>query len=86
MAREVPVLDPSEETNRLLRLLSEQVADLTKWKTSQEEAKKARIGKIFDQINDILKKNCCTYEEAISLMEMMKAQVVNQSITELNTD
>ena len=86
MAREVPDIDQAGETNRLLRSLSDQVAELSKWKASQEEAKKARIGKIFDEINEILKKNCCTHEEAISLMEMMKAQVTGQYIAELNAD
>jgi hypothetical protein len=86
MTREAAVLDPAQETNRLLRLLSEQVAELSKWKASQEEAKKARIGKIFDEINGVLKKNCCTHEEAIGLLEMMKAQVTSQYTTELNKD
>jgi len=85
-AREVPQLDPVNETNRLLRLLSDQVADLSKWKASQEEAKRVRIGKIFDEINETLKKNCCTHEEAISLFEMMKQQVATQYTTELNKD
>ena len=86
MARDVPVLDPAAETNHLLSQLSDQVAELSKWKASQEESKRARIGKIFDAINEVLKKNCCTHEEAISLLEMMKQQVANQYTTELNKD
>ena len=76
----------NDETQRLLRSLADQVNELTKWKTAQEENKKIRVGKIFDEINNVLRKNCCTHEEAISLLEMMKQQTASQYTNELNKD
>lgn len=86
MSRDVSVIDPADEATRLLVVLRDRVDELTKWKASQEENKRARIGKIFDALNDVFKVNCCTHEEVISLLEMMKNQVSGQYVAELNKE
>ena len=67
-----------------LSAMINQVAELTNWRAAQEQQKKARIGKIFDEINEVLRKNFVTHEEAISLFEMLKQQTATQYVSELN--
>ena len=60
------------------------VKELTAWRGAVEQKKQARMAKIFDEINEVLKKNFMTHEEVISLFEMMKQQTATQYTEELN--
>lgn len=60
------------------------VKELTAWRAAVEQKKQARMAKIFDEINEVLKKNFMTHEEVISLFEMMKQQTATQYTEELN--
>jgi hypothetical protein len=62
------------------------VKELTAWRAAQEQKKQARVAKIFDELNEIIKKNFVTHEEAISILEMMKQQIAGQYVSELNKD
>ena len=71
------------EPEQLSELLGA-VKELTAWRAAVEQKKQARMAKIFDEINEVLKKNFMTHEEVISLFEMMKQQTATQYTDELN--
>lgn len=71
------------EPEQLSELLGA-VKELTAWRAAVEQKKQARMAKIFDEINEVLKKNFMTHEEVISLFEMMKQQTATQYTEELN--
>ena len=60
------------------------VKELTAWRAAVEQKKQARMAKIFDEVNEVLKRNFMTHEEVISLFEMMKQQTASQYTEELN--